>query len=284
MTNESPIVTPTFCHKPRPSSSSSVMSIRSDIPCLTSSFDSSFVTSLEPIAPVADFFHAPSVHQLDPRGYPTRGLYYLHKRMLEVALHPGLYHNQHWRFQIRSGTPVPSPPLRDDDNEGTLVPDNSLEEEDINEFLEEIKQVCSVEEDQDLHKLCVTLVSAEYITPPTPPTGATPCDTPPEFDAPTFSTHDEYACCIARMVVSSSVTELNGRVVEEFEVELECGNTWVLSNCPCGEDRYKMNLLEEMEACASRTPRETRQARRRARNSLKGVARGVIVEEFSVVG
>ncbi|KAH7339780.1 hypothetical protein B0J17DRAFT_656771 [Rhizoctonia solani] len=271
MANEFPIMTPTFCHTARPSSSSSAMSITSDIPSLALSFDSNSVAGR--------FFYTPSVHQLDSSGYPTRGLYYLHKRMLEVTLHPELYHNQPWYLQIRPSNPTPSPPLRDDDDEGILAPENSLEEEDIMEVLEQVKYACSVEEDLVLHELCATLVSAEYITPPTPPTGATPYDTPPEFEAPTFATHDEYTCRIARMVVSSGVTEWDGRVVEEFEVELECGNTWALGSCPCGRDEVKKSLPEEMQVCASHTPRETKQARRRARNSLKGVAQEVIVEE-----
>ncbi|KAJ1304744.1 hypothetical protein OPQ81_005882 [Rhizoctonia solani] len=279
MANESPAATPTFCHTARPSSSSSVISIASAVPSLTSSSDFS-VTSLKPIAPEDGWFYTPSMHQLDSNAYPTRALYYLHKRMLEVALHPGSYHNQPWSLQIRPGTPVPSSALVQDGDQGTVAPENSLEESGILNVLGEVKQVRSMEEDLVLHNLCATLVSAEYISPPTPPTGATPCGTPPKFEAPTFTTHEGYACHIAMMLVSNGVTELDDHIIEEFEVEMECGATWVSGSCPCVQDENKKTLLEEMETCASKTPRETKQARRRARNSLKCVALGGIVEAF----
>ncbi|KAG8751728.1 F-box/WD repeat-containing protein 9, partial [Ceratobasidium sp. 423] len=221
MSDAFPVATLTFCHTARPSSSSSVLSITSATPSLALSSNSNSITSLEPIVPVGGFFYSTSMQQLDSNGYPTRALYYLHKRMLEVALRPELYHNQPWGLQIRPGTPIPASTLSKYEDEGIIAPDNSLEEGDILNVLEGEKQICSVEEDPVLHNLCATLVSAEYVTPPTPPTGATPCDTPPEFDPPTFTGHDEYACHIAKMVVSSSVTELDGQVVEEFQVELE---------------------------------------------------------------
>ncbi|KDN49730.1 hypothetical protein RSAG8_01795, partial [Rhizoctonia solani AG-8 WAC10335] len=265
MANESPVATPTFCHTARPSSSSSAMSA---IPSLTSTSDSNSVASLEPIVPVGGFFYTTSMNQLDSNGYPTRALYYLHKRMLDVSLHPGKSHNQSWCLQVRPGTPIPSSPLRDD--EGTIAPENSLEEDEILSILGEAKQVCSMEEDPVLHNLCATLVSTEYLVPPTPPTGATP----------TFIAHDEYACQIAMMVVSSDVTELDSWVVEEFEVELECGSAWMLSGCPCGKGENKKTLLEEIEICGSKTPRETKQARRRARNSSKGTTLGVVIAAF----
>ncbi|KEP49681.1 hypothetical protein V565_095430 [Rhizoctonia solani 123E] len=277
--NESPVVTPTFCHTARPSSSSSALSITSITPCLTASSDSNSFASFEQIVPAGGFFYTASMNQLDASGYPTRALYYLHKRMLEVVLYPAHYHNQSWCLQIRPGTPIPSPPLSDEE-EGMIAPENSLEDDEILNILGTIKQARLMEDDPVLHNLCATLVSTEYVTPPTPPTGATPCGTPPEFEAPVFTAHDEHACRIARMVVSCGVTEWDSRAVEEFEVELECAAEWILDDCPCGQkEEHRMTLLEEMANCGFKTPRETKQARRRARNSSK-LALDAIIEAF----
>ncbi|KAF8757173.1 hypothetical protein RHS01_03722 [Rhizoctonia solani] len=108
--------------------------------------------------------------------------------------------------------------------------------------------------------------------------GATPCYTPPEFEEPAFTTHDEHACRIARMVVSSGVTELDNRVIEKMEVELARGNTWPSGRCPCDKSEKKRTLLEEMRMSASDAPRDTKQARRKAKNLMKGATREIVVE------
>ncbi|EUC64081.1 hypothetical protein RSOL_435010 [Rhizoctonia solani AG-3 Rhs1AP] len=154
--NESPVVTPTFCHTARPSSSSSALSVASITPCLTASSDSNSFASFEQIVPAGGFFYTASMNQLDASGYPTRALYYLHKRMLEVVLYPGQYHNQSWCLQIRPGTPIPSPPLSDED-EGMIAPENSLEDDEILNILGAIKQARLMEDDPVLHNLCPRL-------------------------------------------------------------------------------------------------------------------------------
>ncbi|KAF8706057.1 Lysin motif, partial [Rhizoctonia solani] len=263
----------------RPSSSSSFSSITPTTSSLAMSSDSNSAESIEWVSPIAGLLHMPSMHQLESNGYPNRALYYLHKRMLEVIIYPESYYNQPWCLQDWSGTPGPSSPLGND-KEGAAAPDGFSEEVDIPKVPDEAKQASSMEEDVVLHNLCVTLVSTEYVTPPTPPMGATPCYTPPEFEGPTFTTHDEHACRIARMVVSSGVTELDNRVIEKMEVELARGNTWPSGRCPCDKSEKKRTLLEEMGMSASDAHRDTKQARRKAKSLMKGATREIVVEVF----
>ncbi|CAE6403557.1 unnamed protein product [Rhizoctonia solani] len=253
MANESPLATPKFRRTTRPS-----LSIASSIPSKSS-------VPLGQIVPVDDSSYTTSMNQLDSNGYPTRALYCLHKRMLEVTLYREQYPNQPWWIR--------------DDDQGTISPENSLDDEEIFSMLGEIH---SVEDDLVLHNLCATLVSTEYVTPPTPPTGATPYDTPPEFEAPAFVAHDEYACRIARMVTFSGATDWQRRIVEACEDELDpmYANSRVLGDYPCGKVETRKTLLEEMQVCDSPIPREAKQARRRAKNSSKSVALEAIIESF----
>ncbi|KAG8749776.1 hypothetical protein FRC12_013231 [Ceratobasidium sp. 428] len=254
-----------------------------------------------PVNMSSQFTVYPMFH-LDAAGYPTRALYYLHKRLLDVAVNP-----KSRNFVLT--TPPLSPVFRP-----LAVDDEDLEHEDPSALarLSEQKQV--------LHHLCATIISRDYVRPPTPPIGASPCHTPPRF-IPTITSsveHDEAACRAARLLVQSNSCDVGDldmldMLEVELEVELEmrscvtpkaeesdkvyswsCPGTIGRSyedkeNYPVWDDRNKRTLLEEMESvvtpCAklsagkmpgSEERRKEKQARRRMRNSLNG-ARGLRV-------
>ncbi|KAG8688573.1 hypothetical protein FRC09_012846 [Ceratobasidium sp. 395] len=255
-------------------------------------------------APVdmSSHFTAHPMFHLDTAGYPTRALYYLHKRLLDVAINP-----KSRNFVLT--TPPLSPLFRP-----LAVDDEDLEQEDPTALahLSEQKEV--------LHHLCATIISKDYVRPPTPPIGASPCHTPPRFTptvAPSVE-HDETACRVARLLVQSNSCDVDDldmldMLEVELEVELEMGScvtpkaqesdkvySWSCpgtiervyedkENLPVWDGRNKRTLLEEMEGvvtpCAklsvgkmpgSEERRKEKQARRRARNSLNG-ARGLRV-------
>ncbi|KAG9098257.1 hypothetical protein FRC06_006604, partial [Ceratobasidium sp. 370] len=240
-------------------------------------------------------FTNPMFH-LDANGYPTRALYYLHKRLLDVLIRPSRSRN----FVLTTPplSPLSTPP----------------QDEDYLDLDEDPSKLVHVsEQNQVLHHLCATIISRGYICPPTPPIGASPCHTPPRFDhlvAPSVE-HDETACKIARLLVQSNSCDVDDMdmldmLEVELEVELEVGDVtpkavadgngakvhaWSCpgsiqrprkeeqedkENCSTLARRNKRTLLEEMEEVAtpcaksSEEKRKEKQARRRARNSLNG--------------
>ncbi|KAG8747821.1 hypothetical protein FRC10_011266 [Ceratobasidium sp. 414] len=248
-------------------------------------------------------FTNPMFH-LDANGYPTRALYYLHKRLLDIAIHPTESRN----FVLT--TPPLSP---------IFTPPKDEDHLDLDEDPAKLAHLS--EQHQVLHHLCVTIISRDYIRPPTPPIGASPCHTPPRFDplvAPPVG-HDETACRVARLLVQSNSCDVDDMdMLDMLEVELEVGleagdvtpkamadgngakvHAWSCPGTiqrPCKEEREdkenyptlmgknKRTLLEEMEGVAtpcaksgsvvsvatSEQRRKEKQARRRARNSLNG--------------
>jgi hypothetical protein len=243
-----------------------------------------------------------TMHQLDPDGYPTRALYYLHKRLLDTIIHPTKTRNYVLTTPPLSPLFAPSPEI----NEGYR---HDLEEADASKLME------LSEQDRVLHDLCATIISKDYVRPLTPPCGMSPCHTPPRS---TFAppAHDEDACRIARMLVKSNICDVDemdmlDMLEVELEIEIDMGcvtpklnnrggpkvHAWSCpstiqrvneevdkENWPASVGRNKRSLLEEMEGattpCArvnklkvpsSEERRKEKQARRRARNSLNGV-------------
>ncbi|KAG9122161.1 hypothetical protein FRC07_001586 [Ceratobasidium sp. 392] len=231
---------------------------------------------------------------LDTDGYPTRALYYLHKKLLETMVNPTSRN-----FIL---TTPPHSPLF------TPIEVDELEE-DPNKF------VHLSEQQQVLHHLCATIISRDYIRPPTPPIGASPCHTPPRFSPIVIPPveHDEAAYRVARLLVQSNTCDVDDldmldmlEVELEVELEMGCATPKVVvgdkvhaRSCPStiqrvcedqdekenypvlgGGERNKRTLFEEMEGvvhtpCAnprvnSEERRKEKQARRRARNSLNG--------------
>ncbi|KAB5595121.1 hypothetical protein CTheo_1409 [Ceratobasidium theobromae] len=211
-----------------------------------------------------------SMHQLDPDGYPTRALYYLHRAMLALAFH-----------QAPASIP---PPL--------FVHGANYDEDEAKD--EEERRIAY--EDQDLHDICATLVSTDYIVPPTPPEGASPCDTPPpRYTLPARKhSHDERACRIARLLVWDGAIDVEGCRIEELEMELShgagwispvCGKRWACPNAVTKEEeedkehvlgRNLKSLLEEVYTGGCSTPSvkkrdravRTKQVRKKAKNTL----------------
>ncbi|KAF8608978.1 hypothetical protein BDV93DRAFT_602842 [Ceratobasidium sp. AG-I] len=261
---------------------------------------------------IEPFFRPSTMQQLDSTGYPTRALYYLHKRLLDNFYHP-VDHRSYLQTTPPISPPFTPPPVHFD--KGTTLKENILALTHL------------VEQHQVLHDLCATLVSVDYIRPYTPPGGASPCNTPPRSttDAPSparagaLLAHDEHACRVARMLVQSNqvIAENGIDPMQELELELESeyedgcatpkfkGQAWscpstiqrpVVSIGEMGEKenrplrRNNLNLLEEMGVdgdgaatpcakvlkakVASEENRKMQQARRRARNSLNG-AQGI---------
>jgi hypothetical protein len=223
--------------------------------------------------------------QLNPEGYPTRALYYLHKRMLDISLRRRIH-----QLKKRPRTSIALPLPEEYDDEEYLKQNN---QGNPNSMVAEV---------QALHNLCATLVSADYIVPPSPPRGGTPWATPSKFEMPVKAGrgHDEHACRIASMLVRSGTLNLDvlaleemQTALEEMQVELECGlrgllpvkgRKWAyLSSVPReeGVERNTKSLFEEMQMDGVETPgakykRErleaikAEQGRRRARNLSKG--------------
>ncbi|CEL60739.1 hypothetical protein RSOLAG1IB_03978 [Rhizoctonia solani AG-1 IB] len=201
--------------------------------------------------------------QLDSNGYPTRALYYLHQRLLQLALRQEFYPTQFWYSRshhidlLHSLSP---------EYEEMMVSNDSLEEDVFREVN------LPLEDDATLHNLCATLFSEEYIAPPTPPAGGTPCSTPPKFVGSLPAIHSEYACRAARVLTSQSgdPMEIYDQISEgiDSEADLVYGDAWY-GGYPCDKSGKRMSLLEEMNIAASKALKETRQAPREGEESVK---------------
>jgi hypothetical protein len=249
------------------------------------------------------FSFTTTMHQLDSDGYPTRALYYLHKRLLDTIIQPTKARNYILTTPPLSPLFTPSPEV----NEGRHY---DLEEVDASKLVE------FSEQDRVLHELCATIISKDYVRPLTPPYGMSPCHTPPRSATFAPPAHDEEACRIARMLVKSNICDVDemdmlDMLEVELEIETEMGcatpkfnngdgtkvRAWSCpstiqrvnedmdkENWPASVGKNKRSLLEEMEGattpCArvnrvkmvpsSEEKRKEKQARRRARNSLNG--------------
>ncbi|KAG9084659.1 hypothetical protein FS749_005056 [Ceratobasidium sp. UAMH 11750] len=261
------------------------------------------VKTAAPTAADKSFQFTNPMFHLDANGYPTRALYYLHKRLLDVLVCP-----KSRNFVLT--TPPLSPHFTPPEDEDHL---------DLGEDPTKLVQIS--EQNQVLHHLCATIISKDYVRPPTPPIGASPCHTPPRFDhlvVPSVE-HDETACRIARLLVQSNACDVEDMdmldMLEiELELDLEAGDATPKTvtdgngakihawSCPATIERprreeqedkenypmlagKKRTLFEEMDGVAtpcaksgnvvnmttSEDRRKQKQARRRARNSLNGV-------------
>ncbi|KAG8721941.1 hypothetical protein FRC08_008637 [Ceratobasidium sp. 394] len=261
------------------------------------------VKTAAPTAADKSFQFTNPMFHLDANGYPTRALYYLHKRLLDVLICPK---SRNFVLTTPPRSPLFTPP--EDEDHLDLGEDPA-------------KLVHLSEQNQVLHHLCATIISKDYVRPPTPPIGASPCHTPPRLDhlvAPSVE-HDETACRIARLLVQSNACDVEDMdmldMLEiELELDLEAGDVTPKTvadgngakvhawSCPATIERprreeqedkenypmlagKKRTLLEEMDGVAtpcaksgnvvnmatSEDRRKQKQARRRARNSLNGV-------------
>ncbi|QRV94225.1 hypothetical protein RhiJN_22243 [Ceratobasidium sp. AG-Ba] len=155
-----------------------------------------------PTAPLSASWTNSMLH-LNADGYPTRALYYLHKRLLDVVKDPK---PRNFILTTPPLSPLLTPP----------EPNNSLDMDDEDDSH-------TLEQTRVLERLCATIISRDYIRPPTPPMGQSPCHTPPRFIFCSESfDYDETTTQVARLLIRSDLCDAEDiDMLDMFEVELE---------------------------------------------------------------